>query len=560
MIKNLILLFAVLFAAPFSWAATTTSNLGMTKPTPIPGSWAAAINKNFDILDAKFPGGFAESTYTIHGSLNYCPDVGTDDAYVCPTSIPWLAYITGSWIEFRPNTVNTLGATVNVNGLGVRAIVQHDGSVLTDGLLAAGRTYRLVYDGTSFRMPSGGAGGIGAETDPNVAKINGLIKSNGATISAAVANTDYAAAAHAARHQQGGADEIATATAAANAIPKAGAGGILAQPWIGASMYDGSQHGCVDAGSTDTYVCSMANAPTAYSARMWIELYANTTNTGASTVNVNALGAKSILKHDGTALADGDLVATRSYRLVYDGTNFRLPSGGGAGTVTGTGTANKLTKFTAGGVIGDSLCSDDGTSINCGDVSGNHYEETFDTATGTHVQNHPAVSGDYAFTTGALVTGNYPKFDSSGRLVDSGVTSADLSVRISHNANQSIADATETTLAFNTEIFDTNTFHDNAVNNSRLTFATAGKYQIGVNADFAANGTGVRYICVKLNGTTGLDCDIRNAVAGGVYTTRVYFTTLYNFAASDYIEAYVFQNSTGALNVTTAALFWAVKQ
>ncbi len=37
---------------------------------------------------------------------------------------------------------------------------------------------------------------------------------------------------HATRHQNGGADEVATATPAANAIPKAGAGGTLATGWI----------------------------------------------------------------------------------------------------------------------------------------------------------------------------------------------------------------------------------------------------------------------------------------------------------------------------------------
>jgi len=44
--------------------------------------------------------------------------------------------------------------------------------------------------------------------------------------------------AHAASHQHGGADEVATATAAANAIPKAGAGGVLADEWIPARAPD----------------------------------------------------------------------------------------------------------------------------------------------------------------------------------------------------------------------------------------------------------------------------------------------------------------------------------
>ena len=40
---------------------------------------------------------------------------------------------------------------------------------------------------------------------------------------------------HAAEHQHGGADEVATATPAANAIPKAGAGGTLANAWTTAT-------------------------------------------------------------------------------------------------------------------------------------------------------------------------------------------------------------------------------------------------------------------------------------------------------------------------------------
>lgn len=43
---------------------------------------------------------------------------------------------------------------------------------------------------------------------------------------------------HASSHKHGGLDEVATATPAANAIPKAGAGGMLAVGWIPALPYD----------------------------------------------------------------------------------------------------------------------------------------------------------------------------------------------------------------------------------------------------------------------------------------------------------------------------------
>jgi hypothetical protein len=45
-------------------------------------------------------------------------------------------------------------------------------------------------------------------------------------------------AAHAASHQNGGGDEVATATPAANAIPKAGAGATLATGWLPAATYE----------------------------------------------------------------------------------------------------------------------------------------------------------------------------------------------------------------------------------------------------------------------------------------------------------------------------------
>lgn len=62
---------------------------------------------------------------------------------------------------------------------------------------------------------------------------------------------------HAADHQHGGADEVATATPAANAIPKAGAGGTLAAGWLPrtphwASTLDGTITGSGTSWAVDT--------------------------------------------------------------------------------------------------------------------------------------------------------------------------------------------------------------------------------------------------------------------------------------------------------------------
>lgn len=79
-----------------------------------------------------------------------------------------------------------------------------------------------------------------------------------------------------------------------------------------------------DAQSTDTYVISLVPALTAYTAGLQIIFKANTANTGAASINVNGLGAKTIVKRVNTALANNDILANMFCLLIYDGTNFVL--------------------------------------------------------------------------------------------------------------------------------------------------------------------------------------------------------------------------------------------
>ena len=58
------------------------------------------------------------------------------------------------------------------------------------------------------------------------------------------------------------------------------------------------------------------------------------TNTGAATINVNAIGAASIVDRAGNALIAGTLVANGLYEFRYDGTNFQLM--GTADVLSGT--------------------------------------------------------------------------------------------------------------------------------------------------------------------------------------------------------------------------------
>lgn len=81
-------------------------------------------------------------------------------------------------------------------------------------------------------------------------------------------------------------------------------------------------------GSADTYTASPSPAITAYATGSEFNLKVNADNTGASTLNISAVGAKNIKKYDGAGskldLEAGDLQQDQYYKVTYDGTDFIL--------------------------------------------------------------------------------------------------------------------------------------------------------------------------------------------------------------------------------------------
>jgi hypothetical protein len=88
---------------------------------------------------------------------------------------------------------------------------------------------------------------------------------------------------------------------------------------------------CAPAGaSTTTYTCTLSPAPpiSPYATGTVVTFVPDVSNTAASTLNVNGLGAKSIVASDGAAaLVAVDLIAGGYYTLIYDGTSFRKIAG-----------------------------------------------------------------------------------------------------------------------------------------------------------------------------------------------------------------------------------------
>lgn len=123
-------------------------------------------------------------------------------------------------------------------------------------------------------------------------------------------------------------------------------GAIIVTPFTGRGVtVTGKLNACIDAGANDTYACSPTPALGAYGVGQVIWFKAATANTGAATININALGAKTIKKVAGgvtTDLATNDIRAGQWVEAVYDGTNFQMLSASGLADVVGTGTVTSV--------------------------------------------------------------------------------------------------------------------------------------------------------------------------------------------------------------------------
>jgi len=116
--------------------------------------------------------------------------------------------------------------------------------------------------------------------------------------------------------------------------------------------------------------------------------------------------------------------------------------------------------------------------------------------------------------------------------------------RVTSTANQSITNNTQTTVAFDDELYDNNDMHDNAVNNSRITINVPGIYTVGFNGEFASGADYNRVIgSILVNGATVITRE-QTPGTGVAAPPRVGATTSRRFAAGDYIEAQVFQSNT----------------
>jgi hypothetical protein len=147
----------------FYSAPSTPIDFSTAKSKPIRDQWAA-IEAAFDKLD---------------GRITFVDFGGTANALTATLPSPPEAYAEGFEINGKIATTNTGPATLNVNGLGAKAIVGRDGSALIAGDLVAGSVETMFYVDGRFmiRAVAGAQGPQGPMGSVEEAPIDGGIYS-----------------------------------------------------------------------------------------------------------------------------------------------------------------------------------------------------------------------------------------------------------------------------------------------------------------------------------------------------------------------------------------------
>jgi hypothetical protein len=135
-------------------------------------------------------------------------------------------------------------------------------------------------------------------------------------------------------------------------------------------------------------------------------------------------------------------------------------------------------------------------------------------------------------------------------IVQGGAAFSGVSLYLS--ANQSFASGSGVNMTFNTELFDTDGFHDTATNTDRITIPSgkAGYYLLSARTIWAASASGIRIGLIRKNAAaTQLARAASNNQTAASETTML-ATCVVNLAVADYVVWENYQDGVGALNAT----------
>jgi hypothetical protein len=123
-----------------------------------------------------------------------------------------------------------------------------------------------------------------------------------------------------------------------------------------------------------------------------------------------------------------------------------------------------------------------------------------------------------------------------------------MSVKVYASASQALPQAVSTPLNFNLEEWDTDNFHDNAVNNSRLTVPLGGKYLVQGFVTLQADAMDFLDLTVRKNGVTVLHTRTERPDQAVTDPISAQIHAPIELSAGDYVELLVSHSNLVAAN------------
>ena len=114
--------------------------------------------------------------------------------------------------------------------------------------------------------------------------------------------------------------------------------GTAATDAVRLSQIQGNTTSYLTASGTDVITATGSPTVTAYTTGAMFTFIVANTNTSSVTLNVDSLGAKAVTRDGATALIAGDLLATETVIVIYDGTRFQVVNANAAIFRDGTST------------------------------------------------------------------------------------------------------------------------------------------------------------------------------------------------------------------------------
>jgi hypothetical protein len=190
--------------------------------------------------------------------------------------------------------------------------------------------------------------------------------------------------------------------------------------------------------------------------------------------------------------------------------------------------------------------------------TGDEVKHVFDAESFQELANHANTVGAHLPPGGsvgqALVKKSTDDYDAEWTIVEAAGDDSNVGgstfrgAKATLSADFSLANNTTTAVPLAVEHFDTDGYHDNVTNNTRLTIPPnmGGKYLVHYQGVFAANATGVRYTAIRKNGSIVPQYNQPTSF-GASNDAYINSSVVIDLAAGDYIELIAYQNSGSAL-------------